>query len=140
MNETVGIVTALDGDHAIVETEEGGCGRCHESGGCGGVQVGRMLCVTPRAWRVLNARGARVGDRVRVAVASGAVGASATLIYVQPLLMLFAGAIAGSAVGGEAGAIAGGLVGLVVAWRWVAWRQRRRHCDPRFHPHIVNIV
>lgn len=137
MSETRGIVTALDGDYAIVKTEETGCGRCHESGGCGGVRVAQALCTAPRVWRVLNPRQAAVGDEVRIAVAAGAVSASATLIYVQPLLLLLGCAILGSLLAGEAGAIGGGVLGLVAAWRWVAWRQQRRHCDPRFHPHIV---
>lgn len=137
MSETRGIVTAIDGDYAVVKTEETGCGRCHESGGCGGVRVGQMLCTAPRVWRVLNPRHAAVGDEVRIAIAAGAVGASATLIYVQPLLLLLGSAILGSLLAGEAGAIGGGGFGLVAAWRWVAWRQQRRHCDPRFHPHIV---
>jgi len=137
MSETRGVVTALDGDHAIVRTEETGCGRCHESGGCGGVRVSQMLCATPRVWRVLNPRGAAVGDEVRIAVADGAVGASAMLIYVQPLLLLFAAAAAGFWLGGDPGGVAGAAVGLIGGWRWVAWRQRQRHCDPRFHPHIV---
>ncbi len=137
MSETRGIVTAVDGDHALVRTEDNGCGRCHESGGCGGVRVSQMLCSAPREWRVLNPRGAKVGEAVRVAVDAGAVGASAMLIYVQPLLLLFAGAVIGSALFGEAGALAGAGAGLIAGWRWVAWRQKRRHCDPRFHPHIV---
>lgn len=138
MSETRGIVTAIDGDYAMVETtEEKGCGRCNESGGCGGVRVSQMLCSTPRRWRVLNPRGAVVGEAVRIAVADGAIGASVLLIYVQPLLLLLVGAAAGSAAVGEVGAIAGAVAGLVAGWRWVAWQQKRRQADPRFHPHIV---
>lgn len=137
MSETRGIVTAIDGDYALVRTEDTGCGRCHESGGCGGVRVSQMLCTSPREWRVLNPRGARVGEEVRIAVAAGAVGAGATLLYVQPLLALIAGAIGGSLLFGEAGALAGAALGLLGAWRWVSWRQKQRYCDPHFHPHIV---
>lgn len=137
MSETRGIVTALDGDYAVVKTEDTGCGRCHETGGCGGVRVSQMLCTSPREWRVLNPRHASVGEEVRIAVSDGAVGASATLIYVQPLLLLLGCAVVGSLLAGEPGAIAGGVAGLLGAWRWVAWRQKQRHCDPRFHPHIV---
>lgn len=137
MSETRGVVTAIDGDYAIVKTEDTGCGRCHESGGCGGVRVSQMLCTAPRVWRVLNPRGANVGEEVRISVADGAVSASAMLIYVQPLLLLIACAIVGSLLGGDLGAIAGAALGLVAGWRWVAWRQKRRHCDPQFHPHIV---
>lgn len=137
MSETTGIVTAIDGEYAVVRTEENGCGRCQESGGCGGVRVSQMLCTSPRIWRVLNPRQAQVGETVRIAIADGAVSASAILIYVQPLALLLACAIIGSLLAGESGAIAGSVLGLAAAWFWVSWRQKRRHCDPRFHPHIV---
>ena len=137
MSEAQGVVTAIDGDYAIVHTEEGGCGRCHEQGGCGGVSVGRMFCSAPRSWRVLNPRGAVIGEKVRVAVAEGAVGASALLIYILPLVLLFGGALLGGALWSDIGAIAGAAAGLLVAWRVVSHQQKKRHCDPRFHPHIV---
>ncbi len=138
MSESKGIVTSIDGDYAIVSADvQGGCGRCHEKNGCGGANVGRMFCNSPQSWRVLNPRGAAVGEEVRIVVGDGAVSASATLIYVVPLLMLIAGALLGSKLASEAGGIIGAVSGLLIAWRWVAYRQKQRHCDPRFHPHIV---
>lgn len=137
MSETKGIVTAIDGDYALVSADQRGCGRCHEKGGCGGANVGRMFCDTQQTWRVLNPRGAAIGEEVRIAVGDGAVSASATLIYVVPLLLLIAGALLGSELAAEPGGIIGAVSGLLIAWRWVAYRQKQRHCDPRFHPHIV---
>jgi sigma-E factor negative regulatory protein RseC len=138
MSETKGTVVALDGEYAIVRTDDnGGCGRCHESGGCGSANLGRMFCGTPSTWRVLNLRGASVGEQVRVAVVDGAVTAGAALVYVLPLVLLFAGALVGAALYSEAGSIVGSIAGLVAAWRWIADRQKRRDCDPRFQPHIV---
>lgn len=137
MSETSAIVTAIDGDHAVVRTEEERCGRCHEQGGCGGANIGRMLCAAPKQWRVLNPRGAAVGERVRIAIADGAIRSSALLIYILPLGLLIAGAVLGSFLGDEPGAIAGSLLGLLVAWRVIVYRQAKRACDPRFHPHIL---
>lgn len=138
MSEARGVVSAIDGEYAIVRTDEaGGCGRCHEQGGCGGANVGRMFCRPPSSWRVLNSRGAIVGEHVRVVVADGAVGASAALVYMLPLALLIAGAALGTALVSEGGGILGGTLGLVAAWRWAARRQKRRDCDPRFQPHIV---
>ncbi len=137
MTETTGTVSALDGDYAVVETGQEGCGRCHEKGGCGGANIGQMFCTAPKNWRVLNPRGAKVGEQVRIAVVDGAVSATATLVYVLPLALLFSGALIGTVFAAESGAIAGALVGLVLAWRWIVHRQKQRYCDPRFHPHIV---
>ncbi len=137
MTETRAIVIAIDGDHAVVRTEEGGCGRCHEQGGCGGVNVARALCGNPRDWRVLNPRGAIVGESVSVAIESGAVSSSASLIYALPLLLLIAGSVIGTRIAEEPGAIGGAVCGLVASWFLVRWINARRHCDSRFQPHIL---
>ena len=38
-----GVVRSLDGENAIVEPDQGGCGRCHEKGGCGGQQLTQIF-------------------------------------------------------------------------------------------------
>lgn len=137
MTETTGTVSAIEGDYAIVKTGEGGCGRCHEKGGCGGANIGQMFCAAPKTWRVLNPRGAAVGEQVRIAVGDGAVSSAAMLIYLLPLLLLVGGALLGTVLAAELGGIAGAVSGLVLAWRWVVYRQKQRYCDPNFHPHIL---
>lgn len=137
MSETRAVVTALDGEYALVRTDAGGCGRCHEAGGCGGANISQMLCSNERVWRVLNARGAVVGEQVSVRVSTGAVSSGATLLYVLPLLFFLAGAVIGAGLFAETGAIAGALIGIACAWYGVARQLRRRRDDPRFQPHIV---
>ncbi|HNO58842.1 MAG TPA: SoxR reducing system RseC family protein [Accumulibacter sp.] len=137
MSETRAVVTALDGEYALVRTDSGGCGRCHEAGGCGGANISQILCGNERVWRVLNTRGARVGEQVSVRVADGAVRASATLLYVVPLTLFLAGALIGASFFAETGAIAGAVAGIAIAWYRVARQIRQRHDDPRFQPHIV---
>lgn len=137
MSQAKGTVTAVDGDFALVTTEDGGCGRCHESGGCGGANVGRMFCGAPKQWRVLNPRGAQPGERVDIAVADGAVNASAQLLYVLPLILFIVGALGGMLLFGEPGAIAGALLGLVSAWLVVRRMLERRQSDSRFQPYIL---
>lgn len=101
MIDAPGIVTALDGDFAIVRMEESGCGRCHETGGCGGNNIGRLFCSAPRSFRVLNPGKSSPGDRVVVAIDEGALRRSALMCYGLPLLALFIGAFCGSALAGE---------------------------------------
>lgn len=137
MSETTGTVVETDGDYAIVNADEAGCGRCHEKGGCGGANVGRMFCTAPKRWRVLNPRGAIVGEKVRIAVGEGAVSSSALLIYVLPLAFLIAGAVLGTALAADSGGIVGAVSGLLLAWLWVRHLQKRRYCDPQYHPHIL---
>ena len=122
--EASGTVAQIDGDHAIVHMDQTGCGRCHEDGGCGGHNLGNLLCRSVRTLRVANPGQARVGDRVHVAVADGALRRSASLAYGLPLLALLAGALAGSVVYGESGAMVGALAGLSIAWLSLHLRTR----------------
>ena len=126
MIDAPGTVTEIDGEHAVVRMDETGCGRCHEEGGCGGHNIGKMLCASPRSFRVLNPGNSRVGDRVRVSIAEGAVRRGALFAYGLPLLLLFVGALGGSAIAGETGAIAGAAAGLAGSWL-VLRRDARTH-------------
>src|SRR5574343_1426749 len=119
-----GIVRGLDGEKALVEVEQGGCGRCHEEGGCGGQQLTQMFCSGPKIYQVENTCGAAVGERVTIAIAAGTVARTANLAYGTPLLGAIVGALAGTAVGGDLGGITGAAAGLVAAYIFI-----RRHGD-----------
>jgi len=136
MIDALGTITALDGKYALVLMDESGCGRCHEQGGCGGNNLGKMFCSTPRTFRVLNPRNSVIGERVTIAIAEGVVRRSATLVYGLPLLALFVGALAGSALAGETGAIVGSTIGLLFSWRLLRYAQQRMAPDHRSQPFI----
>ncbi|MBK7356534.1 SoxR reducing system RseC family protein [Propionivibrio sp.] len=136
MIDAPGIVTALDGDFAIVRMEESGCGRCHETGGCGGNNIGRLFCSAPRSFRVLNPGKSSPGDRVVVAIDEGALRRSALMCYGLPLLALFIGAFCGSALAGETGAILGAICGLFSSWLLLRYALRRQTPDQRSQPFI----
>jgi sigma-E factor negative regulatory protein RseC len=136
MIDASGVITAIDDGYAVVAMDETGCGRCHEEGGCGGNNLGKMFCSTPRTFRVPNPGNACVGDRVKVVIGQGAVRRSALLAYVVPLLALFAGALGGSALADEPGAIVGAIGGVLLAWLVLRHVQGRRTPDQRFQPHI----
>jgi len=133
-----GTVAALDGEHALIRMEESGCGRCREAGGCGGNNLAKLLCSTPRTFRVPNPERRSVGERVRVRVGEGSVRRSALAAYAFPWLALLLGALAGSAWAGELGAIGGALAGLLVGWLGLRRAQRRDAADPRCQPSITS--
>ena len=136
MIDAFGTITALDSEYAIVKMDETGCGRCNEEGGCGGNNLGKMLCSAPRTFRVLNPKRSAIGDRVTIAIAEGAVRRSAVLVYAMPLLALFAGAFCGTSVAGEAGAIFGAVSGLLLAWLGLRYVHRRPATDQNDQPYI----
>lgn len=131
------VVRALDGNEAVVEVESGGCGRCHEKGGCGGQQLTQMFCNGQKTYRVDNFLGAVVGDSVVVAIAAGSVRRVANLAYGLPLLVSILGAIIGSSLSGNVGAIAGVFLGLVLSFSYIRLRHVKNGGVTE-RPHIIS--
>ena len=129
------IVRKLEGSFADVEVEQGGCGRCHEEGGCGGQQLTQMFCNGPKTYHVENAIGASVGDRVTIGIAAGSVSRTANLAYIFPLTATIGGAALGSLFGGDLSAVLGAGIGLSIAFLYVILRSygnaRNRAESPR---------
>lgn len=136
MIDAQGTIISVDGEHAVVQMDETGCGRCHESGGCGGNNIGRMLCASPRNFKVMNPKLLSVGSRVTVAIAEGAVRRSATIAYALPLVILFLGAFCGLSLAGENGAIAGFFGGLFLSALAIRFLIARGVTNPTASPFI----
>lgn len=132
------VVRALDGQNALVEVEHGGCGRCHEKGGCGGQQLTQMFCSGPKIYQVDNTIGAAIGDRVTIAVPPGSVSYSANLAYILPLTVTIAGAALGSPLGGDAGAILGAIAGLIASFLYIRFHSRCNAGNSAGRPHIIS--
>ncbi len=132
------VVRALDGQDAIVEVAQGGCGRCHEEGGCGGQHLTQMFCSSPKTYRAENSLGAQVGETVTVAVAPGSVRQTANLAYGLPLLAIIFGAALGTRLGADAGGMLGAGVGLVIALGYVRYRSRLAAHNPAGRPCVIS--
>jgi sigma-E factor negative regulatory protein RseC len=97
MNESEATVIRVDGDQMEVEAlRQSGCGRCNEKGGCGGVLAQRTC--RAQIYRLPNTIGARVGDRVILAVQPGVLLNSALAGYLLPALLALLGAGIGNAL------------------------------------------
>jgi sigma-E factor negative regulatory protein RseC len=131
-----GTVRGVDGSEAFVEVEQGGCGRCHEEGGCGGQPLTRMFCSGANVYRVDNAVRAGIGDRVEIAVKPGSLRRSANRAYLFPLAAGIGGGALGMAVGGEPLSIAGFLFGVAAAF--VALRHYAGAGNPSSRPYIIS--
>jgi len=131
-------VRAVDGSEAIVEVEAGGCGRCHEKGGCGGQQLTQMFCSGPKTHRVDNAFGANIGDRVTVAISAGSVRRTANLTYGIPMIATILGAALGMPLAGDAGAMLGAGIGLALSLIYVHLRTRDGSGNFSQRPYIIS--
>lgn len=129
------IAPPQNGLAALVRLEfevSGGCGRCNEPGGCGGVSLAQPLCSKPKTLVLPDPMGLRSGERVRVAIPDQLLSRGITRTYVIPLILFFAGSLLGAAVlpdllplhwqlTSDIGAMLGAGLGLIAAW----WQLKR---------------
>ena len=138
-NSTIrAIVRAVNGDQAVVEVEHGGCGRCHEKGGCGGQHLTQMFCNGPRTYSVDNRAGASIGERVTVAIAADSLRRKANLAYGVPLVATLIGAALGTQVGDDLGAILGVGIGLAFSVFYIRFRSRHSSGNIPDRPYIIS--
>ena len=112
--QSEGVVTRIEGSRAYVKVRRsGGCGRCHEVGGCGGVSQDESR---NQEFLVVNSFGANAGQRVRLEIPDGATVMAALLAYGLPLLALVLGAVVASFVWQtDLAAALGAVIGLLFA-------------------------
>ncbi len=105
--EEEGVVTAVSGETATVQvTEAGGCQGCAAAGSCKTGAGGRTL-------EAINRAGARPGQCVVIDIESGAFLKASFIVYVVPVIALFAGAFLG-------GMAAGAFPGIMGPETWQA--------------------
>lgn len=111
MSQCDAVVVEVVGDEAWVElpARAASCGNCRNPDACSDGLVGNAGL---RRYRLANAIGARVGDRVLLDVAEGTLWQASLASYVLPLLLAIVGAAAGQTAGGDVWAAAGTLIGL----------------------------
>lgn len=116
-----GVVQRVDGAYAWVDVSVAqGCGRCHEPGGCGGVNIAKPFGASRQVLKVCNDAGAQPGEQVGVVIDDRVPLRAALRAYAAPVLGVLAGAALGTAFAPAAlvdlsaglGALAGG--GLAV--------------------------
>lgn len=122
----VGTVHEIKGDQAtIVFKRSKACGDCHA---CASFGDGNSVI------ELENTLGAKVGDRVRIELHSGAVFKASLILYGIPLIALLLGVVLGSRISDLAGALIGigAAAAALIAIRLFEPRIRRKYSfDPR---------
>lgn len=146
MLEEEGRVIKLEDGYAIIHAERGsscdGCGAkasCHALGGVEG-KVMEMKAV--------NEIGAKVGDRVKVAIDSLVFLKSSFLVYVVPLIVMIVGGIIGDSYarnhmpGSDPDLVAGGVGVLCLVISFLLIRMWSKTLEKRkeYQPRIVRII
>ncbi len=124
-----------------------GCGRCHETGGCGS-SLAQPVCGKPKTLLVPDHLGLQIDDRVLVEVPDAMLSRGATRAYLIPLMLLFVVACLVAHCfpclhrpPGKSQRIL--VLSPVLVWDLIAawWQlQRSQHSDVIPVPHIVHRI
>ncbi len=111
--QEIGVVSFVRNDFAYLKAKgASACNTCSSKGSCGS---GRLLNATESDYtiRVPNEFNLQQGDEVVIGLSSDKLLLGAMLIYLLPLLFLFAYAGIGKYFGGEIYSVLAGLAGLI---------------------------
>lgn len=143
MIETEAVVVKIEHDVAYVQAErKSSCSGCSESS-CGTSVLANFFGQRTPLYRASNEVGAKVGDRVVVGLDESALFKGTLLLYLFPLLLLFAGAVAGSALAVSAAvedgySAAGAFIGLAAGFLGLKLLSAKMGMGRRFQPVILS--
>lgn len=124
MIEQKATVISRDGDIVWVEAErQSTCGQCAARKGCGTGLLAKHVGQRFSRIAVKTDQALRIGQTVMVSIPEQALLSGAVLMYLLPLLALFAfAALTRMLGGGELLQIVSGLIGLCAGFIWVRRR------------------
>ena len=146
MLEEEGMVIGLEDGYAIIQTERGSsCDGCHAKSSCHSMGDAQGSIMEIRA---INDMGAKVGDRVKVAIDSIVFLKSSFLVYVLPLIVMIAGGIIGESYaknnmpGADADLVAGsvGITCLVISFLLIRIWSKSLEKKREYQPQIIRII
>ena len=143
MIEEQGRVVALEPGAVWVETlRKSTCSSCSANAACGQGLMDRLGVGRQRGYvRALSQMQLAIGDTVIIGVREDLLVRSSLLVYLLPLLGLFAAALLADGLGlSEPLVILAGLIGLSASWLMVRWRAARVAEDPLLQPVVLRTL
>jgi sigma-E factor negative regulatory protein RseC len=143
MIETEAVVVKIEHAVAYVQAErKSSCSGCSESS-CGTSVLANFFGQKTPLYRASNEVGAKVGDRVVVGLNESALFKGTLLLYLFPLLLLFVGAVAGSALAVTADvkdgySVAGAFIGLMAGFLGLKFLSSKMGLGRQFQPVILS--
>ena len=143
MIETEAVVVKIEHGVAYVKAErKTSCSSCSENH-CGTSVLANYFGQKTPLYRASNDVGAKVGDRVVVGMNESALFKGTLVLYLFPLLLLFVGAAAGSALADSADvkdgySVAGAFIGLVAGFIGLKFLSAKIGLGGQFQPVILS--
>jgi sigma-E factor negative regulatory protein RseC len=127
MLEETGVVTAVDGEFAWVETQpKSACGHCTVSNGCGTSVLAKWYSPKKNQVRVVNHLNLQPGAAAVLGVADDVLIKAAFIAYMLPLLAMISFAIVGSVSGmNNIFVVISSLLGLMTGLWFARWLNNR---------------
>ncbi len=143
MIEEQGRIVAVEPGAVWVETlRKSTCSSCSVKAGCGQSLLDQLGASGRRGFvRALSNLQLDVGDRVIIGVREDLLVRGSLLVYLLPLLGLFAAAVSAEQVGlSEPWVILSALFGFLLACCAVRWRSRITAGDPALQPVVLRAL
>lgn len=142
MIEETGLVVALDGDFAYVETErKTSCQSCSVNKGCGTHTLSKVLGQKATRVKALNPLGIGINEIVVVGLDEDALVKGSLAVYSIPVIsMLLFALVAQWLVGsaeGEGWIVLSALFGLMLGFYWLKGFSAKISEDKRYQPVIL---
>ena len=142
-----GIVVELDNKFAIVKTiRQSSCGHCAANKGCGTASLSSFFGQKANYVRVVNELAAKVGDQVVIGLQEQALLKSSVMLYLLPLLCLFATVIGYEFLvttfqwpNYELLTILAGISGFFIGLKWVKYMTVNMLKDACYHPIMLKM-
>jgi len=143
-----GRVVAVETDGVWVETiRQSTCGSCAAQKGCGHGLMNRISDGHHSLIRALsgelNAADCQVDDEVRISIPEEVILRGSLVVYILPLLVMLAGAAAGSSLYPDAGDLAaalGAVLGFFAGFALVRLHALRHRDDHSLQPTLVEVL
>jgi len=136
-----GIVIRLDAKNAWVKTKKtGACESCSSKKACSVMGGGDEMEV-----EVINAAGASIGDQVIISFETSSLLKATFLLYVFPILCMFAGALIGQEIapvlqiGVSASSAISGFLFFLVSIVFIKLKANKMGRQDQYRPRIIRI-
>lgn len=146
LEETARVIRIDDGDVWVETQRRSSCSSCAAAKGCGTGVLSEVFGRRNPPLRVLARQPLNPGDDVIIGIEESALVQASLAVYLLPLVLMLAGALAGvyaarqGLVDGEWLSVVLAIIGFWGGLRWLGRYTRRIRFDPRFQPVVLRRI
>lgn len=147
MIEENAIVVAIEGEHALLQTQrKSACQSCSVKQGCGTSVLAKVVGRRSSQILVRNTLAAEVGDELVIGIDDNALVKGSLLIYAIPVILLLTGALIGefwaraNNMDTELASIIAGFSGFIFSLLLIRYVLSRTRLQSDIKPHMLRMA